>query len=130
MTNDEQVAICKAIARSCMWGQGGIGSVILDELQKRLPMGRPWQEVYREHQRQTEYEAVGIVKDEAEISYLLSRGYWLTNYSPGELAVFNPPPMNGLHKYITGELADRYGAIHDAWNFNVYKQRAAERTKA
>lgn len=125
MTNEEQMMICKAIARSCMWGQRGIGSVILDELQKQFPMERKWQEVHREHAKEAKREAVGVVKDEAELQFWLSRGYWLCNYEPGELSLFNPPPMNGLHMYVVGEMADQYGKLHDPHNYGVCQQRAS-----
>lgn len=50
MTNEEQVEVCKAIALSCIWeGGGGVGTAILDELQKRLPMERPWRQVHDIH---------------------------------------------------------------------------------
>jgi hypothetical protein len=50
MTHEEQVEVCKAIALTHIWPQGGgIGTVILDELQKRFPMERPWRQVHDIH---------------------------------------------------------------------------------
>lgn len=127
MTNDEQIAICKAIAKSCMWGQSGIASVILDEFERKLPM--QWRGVYDAHAREAKREAVGVVTDEAEVHRLLRRGYWLTNYQPGEMSIFNPPPMNGLYMYLSAELAERYGPNYDSHNYAVWQSRAASNSE-
>lgn len=126
MNTDEQVLICKAIAKSCMWGHGGIGSVITDKLQKSLPTDPSWQEVYTHNEKQAKYEAVGVVKDEEEIESYLRLGYPLYNYSPGELQIHNKREYGGgLHKYILGDLANKYGELYDPHNFKVVQYRKA-----
>lgn len=126
MTDDEQDTICKVIAASCMWGFGGIGSVILDKLQARLPQARDWRKVHEALQQSAKYEAVGVVKSEAEIDRYLKDGFTLCNYAPGELSIFYPRTLGGgLCKYIVGDLADKYGVMHDPWNFRAHKLRAA-----
>ena len=110
MTRDEQVKICYILAKISMFGHGWVGSTAIDDLQKHLPTDPSWQQVYGDNARQARYDAVGVVKDEKELMYWLSRGYWVTNYNAKdhELALFNPPPMNGLNKYVIGDLADKY----------------------
>lgn len=115
MTNNEQAAICKAIAVSCMWGNGGIGSVILDTLQRVLPMEQKWRTVFNENVRAAQQEAVGIITDEAELRRWTKLGYWLTNYEPDRVALFNPPPMNGLFMYVTRAVADKYKSLWSGW---------------
>ncbi len=51
----------------------------------------------------------------------LSKGYHLTNYSPGKLAIF--APNGGGYGYIYGDLADRLGKIHDPHNYAVHERR-------
>lgn len=127
MTEAEQTAICKIIQKSCMWGHGGIGSVILDGLQKKFPMKRDWHDVHTKNARKARHEACGVVSNEDEIKRYLDRGYRLTNYRPGELSIFHPRASGGgLYKYITGALADKYGQRYDAWNFRVYQERAKQ----
>ena len=126
MQDTEQVAICKAIARSCMWGHGGIASVIVERIAKTVAAPEDWGKVFRENKRAAEYEAVGIITDRAELDRLLACGHYCCNYRHGELAVFNPPPMNGLYKYIIGSLADEYGERYDSWNYRIYQNRVAE----
>lgn len=129
MTDEEQDAICKAIAASCMWGHGGIGAVILDDLQERLPQARDWRAVHEAVKTSARHEAVGVADTELEIERLLTDGYALCNYQPGELAIFRPRKFGGgLHKYIIGDLADKYGKQHDEWNFRAHKLRAEAAT--
>jgi hypothetical protein len=125
MTDDEQRTICMEIAKACMWGQEGIACVILEKLQAALPMAEPWEVVYRKNTREARYQAVGVIRDEAELRKWLSRGYWLCNYQPGQLSLNNPPPMNGLAMYVVGELAEEYGKRHDAWNYGIYERERA-----
>lgn len=107
MNAEEQVAICKAIAVSCMWGQGGIASVILETMDVDGPAApRGWLEVYREVSKPARRESVGVITERAELTRLLSRGYWLCNHDEDGCSLFNPPPMNGLAKYVSKELAD------------------------
>lgn len=126
MTSEEQIKICKVIAKACMWGHGSIAIVILGGLQEKMPTDPNWEAVYSDNVKTAAREAVGIVKDEAELLGWLSRGYWLTNYEPGELSLFNPRPMNGLAKYVVGDLADKYGRTHDQWNFDIYENQKSE----
>lgn len=104
MTNEEQVTICKTIAAACMWGQGGIARVILDDLELTMPMDRRWNAVYSAHAEQAQRERMGVITDEAELLRYLRDGYWLVN---GD-SLFNPPPMNGLCKYVSKELYDKH----------------------
>lgn len=118
MSPEEQAAICKAIAVSCMWGHGGLGSVILDELQTRLPATRPWHEVHAEVAKQARRESVGVVTKREQLDWYLKQGYWLTNYDDDGCELFNPRPMNGLAKYVSLELT------------NEIKQEKAARDKS
>lgn len=124
MTNGEQVLVCKIIAKACMWGNGGLASVIIEELDKKLKQKENWSSVFKANKRISEYEATGVIKDEEELRSYLGRGYTLHNYKPGELALFFPGIGRGLAKYVVGELADKYGEIYDKHNFNCYKNGA------
>lgn len=124
MTEAECIEICKAVACACMWGHGGIGGVVIENLQRRLPLEPSWWLLYCAHKQAAEDEAVGYVKDQIELNALLSRGYRLYNYSPGRISVHNPAPMGGLYKFIVGSWADELGPIHDAHNYRVYQERA------
>lgn len=126
MTAEEQVAICKAIAVSCMWGQGGIASVILERMDSNGPAGpRGWTEVYREVQKPATRESLGVITERAELDRWLGRGYWLCNYDEDGCSLFNPPPMNGLSQYVSKELAYTVKAERER-SFELYSQ-AAER---
>lgn len=103
---EERVEICKAIAAACMWGHGGIAGVILDDLDKRLPGNPTWRDLHAQNQKAAEREKVGVITDEAELRRWLSRGYWLTNWDEDGCMLFNPPPMNGLFKYVSKALAE------------------------
>jgi hypothetical protein len=126
MTTDEQILVCKAIAKSCMWGHSGIASVIVDKLQESLPTEPYWQQLYNQNEKQAKYEAVGVVKYEEEIDRYIHLGYLLCNYTPGELQ-FHIPRIygGGLFKYILGDLADKYGEIYDPYNFKCVQHRKA-----
>lgn len=104
MTEAEQTTICREMAKACMWGQGGIASVILEKLDKALPMERAWKAVYDDNSRDAKREHMGVINDELELQGYLSRGYWLTN---GD-SLFNPPPMNGLCMYVSPALYEKY----------------------
>lgn len=108
MTDDEQVQICKVMAAACMWGQGGIASVILEGLNKKVPLARSWVAVYRENAETAKKEHMGVLSDEEELRRYLGRGYWLTN---GD-SLFNPPPMNGLCTYVSPELYTKYAPTY------------------
>jgi hypothetical protein len=108
MTPEEQIKICNAITVSCMWGQGGISSVILERLQKFIPTDPSWESVARQHSRKAELDHIGIITDENELKSKMSRGYWLCNFENDVAALFNPPPMNGLCKYVEIKLAEKY----------------------
>ena len=60
---------------------------------------------------------------EERLDDYLRRGFWLTNYSPGKLDIFAPPPSNGCYGHIYGALADKLGKKHDSWNYGVCKKR-------
>lgn len=104
MTRDEQIQICKILSVSCMWGHGGICSVILDELDKKMPMESSWRQTFNDGNKEAEREHIGVITDEKELLSYLRRGYWLVN---GD-SLFNPPPMNGLCKYVAANLYKKY----------------------
>jgi hypothetical protein len=109
MTRDEQEQICRTIAVSCMWGQGGIASVILDGLDRKGPkIDSTWREVYRSVEKDARRQSVGVITDEKELDLYLRDRYWLVNYDEDGCSLFNPPPMNGLAKYVSKELADKH----------------------
>lgn len=128
MTPEEQIAICKAIAKSCMWGQGGLGMVILDELQRVCPtdQAHSWRAVHDAHEKEARREAVGVVTSEEEIKYYIRERYYLCNYQPGELSIHYPSHIGGgLCKYVVGELAEKFGPIYDPHNWEVFQKRAS-----
>lgn len=104
MTPEDQELICKCLARANAWGSDSI-SLGLDELNKGAPQSKSWVDVFNRVYKQAVREKVGVVTDLREARSLLSYGYWLAN----EEAIFNPPPMNGLHKFIDFEL---YKQLH------------------
>jgi len=108
MTEEERIEICKSIAIACMWGQGGIGSVILEAFDKRLPSEPTWHDLHNSIAEDARRESVGTIDDEEDLRWRLSRGYWLTNYDDRGCALFNPQPMNGLSKYVSKRLAEKY----------------------
>ncbi len=124
MTEAEQIVICKVLAKSCMWGQGGIAAVILDGLERSMPMS--WHRIYAENDQQARDDATGVVVDEAELRDYLARDYRLCNYRPGRMSLHRSPAHGGgLWRAVIGELAEKYGQTHDAWNYRVYQERAA-----
>ena len=109
-----------------MWGHGGIGSVIVDTLQKRFPTDPSWQKVRATHEKAAKREEVGVVTDEKELRMYVQQGYDLCNYEPGQLSIHNPGRYGGgLHMYVVGELADKYGELYDAHNFRAVQYRKA-----
>lgn len=127
MDQAEQDTICTAIAQACMWGHGGIGSVIIDKLDASMPMQVSWSERMKAVSRVAKHKAVGVVNDNGQIERLRGRGYSVCNYSPGELQIHNPRQFGGgLYKYILGGLADELGPLYDPWNFRVHQERAKQ----
>jgi len=109
MTDEEQISICKQIAVTCMWGQGGIASVLLERLQEDGPAGpRPWPEVYRENAKAARRQYIGVITDEAELRRYLSRRYDICNHDEDGASLHHPPPMGGLAYYVSKELADKF----------------------
>lgn len=128
ITPEEQMEICKAITKACMWGHSGLGSVIIDKLQAKLPTDPTWQRVHAANEKIAKHEAVGVVTDEKDLQGYIRGGYLLCNYSPGELSIHYPHRGGGLCKYVVGELADKYGELYDSWNFEAHqRRRQAER---
>lgn len=126
MDSNEQRIVCKAIIRACMWGYGGLADCVFERLDKRSPQEYSWIELARSLDKEVRYEAVGVLTTEDDIVYYLDHpDYRFTNYSPGELQIFWNHTGGGLHKYIIGPLAEKYGKIHDPWNFGVYERRRA-----
>jgi hypothetical protein len=124
MTNEERDDICRAIAVSCMWGQGGIASVILEELQRRVPLpDKTWAEAYNSISKAAQRDSVGVVTEQSDLDWHLQRGYWLANFDADGCALFNPPPMNGLSRYVSKELADAYKAQQDKMS-RLFRQMA------
>lgn len=109
MTRDEQIAICKALEKACMWGYGGIKLNILDELDKKIQMAPSWRDTASEYSKEAQYEAVGTLKTDEEIQNKLRDGYRLCNPGIGELQVHRPERYGGgLAYYVTGRLADKW----------------------
>lgn len=109
MTDDEQEQICRTIAVSCMWGQGGIASVILEGLDKSGPKtAKLWRDVYQSVAKDARRRSMGVITDAKELEGYLRRGYWLVNFNEDGCSLFNPPPMSGLAKYVSKELADNH----------------------
>lgn len=108
MTEEEQAEVCRVIAVSCMWGHGGIAHVIMEGLDRALPQPVPWGDLYQRNQKQVTRAHVGCITEESDLDYWLSRGYWLVNFDADGCSLFNPPPMNGLHKYVSKTLAEKY----------------------
>ena len=88
-----------------MWGHGGVASVIADKLQERFPLATSWEDVLAAVSKGAERSEVGVIDDEKELRFWLDRGYYLTNYDADGCSLFNPPPMNGLFKYVSKGLA-------------------------
>jgi len=106
--SEERVTICKAIAVACMWGHGGIGSVIIESLDKKLPRDPTWKQLYDANIKEAKREAVGVITDETLLRSRLERGYHLTNWDEDGCSLFNPPPMNGLSAYVAKDLAEKF----------------------
>jgi hypothetical protein len=107
MTEQEQIEICKALAVTCMWGQGGIASVFLERLDRYGPAGpKGWYETYNARAKDAKRESMGVITDKAELDRYRALGYWVTNFDEDGASLFNPPPMNGLCKYVSKELAE------------------------
>lgn len=121
MTAEEQAAVCRAIAIMCMWGQGGIASCIIEQLDKGAPMQPSWQAVFRGGAQKWKRELVGVITDEVDLTFWIGRGYRLCNYTPEGMDLHMP--TGGLHKYVSAELAAKYGPTHDSHNFRVYQAR-------
>lgn len=111
MTREEQITICKILARTCAWGSSAYAESVVKELQHSLPLPDGWLEVYQQHLQESIYEAVGVVKDEARVRWFMGEGYYFCNYKPGELQIHFPRHCGGgLSKYVLGDLADKIAA--------------------
>lgn len=108
MTNEERELICREIAILSMWGHGWVGSSLMDRLDKRLPGAPTWDKLYHDIADNARRDHVGRIDDEAALKWWMQRGYWLTNWDDKGCSLFNPPPMNGLCKYVSKELAEKY----------------------
>lgn len=64
-----------------------------------------------------------ISVDELRLNLGFGR-YHLCNYKPRKLSI-HYANGSGSCGAIYGALADELGAIHDAWNYRIYKERAA-----
>lgn len=107
MDEKEQITICREIAVACMWGQGGIASVILDRLEKALPQERRWQEVYSENAKQAKRDSVGVITDMGELRRRIRDGYSLCNHDSDGASLHYPSRSGGgLAKYVSKELAE------------------------
>jgi len=72
----------------------------------------------------------GMELTEERLRDYLWKGYWLTNYSPGKLDIFGPPPSNGCYGHIYGELAEKFGGIYDHHNYEIYERRKSKQIDA
>jgi hypothetical protein len=124
MTKEDQSIVCKTVIKACMWGHGGIASVIMDNLQRDCPTEPPWDDIRRSLEKESRYEAVGSLRTEEEVRPYLAAGYIICNYEPGELSVHYPSRRGGgLCTYIVGPLADALAPLYDAHNYRVYQKR-------
>lgn len=126
ITKNEQIIICKILAKVSMWGHGWVGSTVTEELDKQLTCNLSWEDLYEKNKVGGEDEATGTITDEKELENYLHLRYQLCNYEPGRLDLFYPQPYGGLFKVIVGELAERYGKLYDPHNYEVYQYRARE----
>lgn len=104
----ERLKIVESIIQACMWGHGGVASLILERLDKALPAEPSWRDLYAQNSKRVRREAVGVITDETVLVERLRRGCWLVNYDEDGCSLFNPPPMNGLASYVSKELAEKY----------------------
>lgn len=72
-----------------------------------------WREVYQSVAKDARRKSIGVVTDAKELDGYLRRGYWLVNYDEDGCSLFNPPPMNGLAKYVSKELAEKHKQRQD-----------------
>jgi hypothetical protein len=81
-----------------------------------------WHDTYSAVWKQAQRESVGVITDEEELKRYINpfstpfsygAGYWLTNFNEDGCSLFNPPPMNGLCKYVSKELAEKYRSQYD-----------------
>lgn len=116
MDQDDRIAICNVIAASCMWGHGGLASVILDGLDKRLPHDPTWHAVYNEHSKAARREAVGVITDEKVLNDRLRDGYVLCNWDDDDgYSLFRPGRYGGgLDQYVSKALSDAHRAREEA----------------
>lgn len=108
VSEEDQIAICKTIAVACIWGQGGIARVIIEDLDKNVKAFAPWEATYTANSKAARREHIGVIEDEQVLLTCLNLGYWLTNYDGDGCSVFYPPPTNGLHMYVSKDLAEKY----------------------
>jgi len=108
MTEDGRVCVCRDVAVLSMWGHGWVGASLMDRLDKALPSETPWQELYEREREPAQRASVGTITDRTELERKLQSGYWLTNWDEKGCALFNPPLMNGLARYVSKKLADEY----------------------
>ena len=105
ITDEARMKIVESVVVACGWGHGGIASVLLEEMDKRLPCVPTWQKLYSENHTRIWREHIGVITDEEELRGYMNRGYWLVNFGNDGCSLFNPPPMNGLCKFVSRELA-------------------------
>lgn len=108
MTLEERRVICRELAILSMWGHGWIGSSLMERLDEHLPDDPTWSQLYSDLADQAQRGHIGTIGDEARLNEYLRRGYWLCNFDDKGCALFNPPPMNGLAKYVAKPLAEKY----------------------
>lgn len=108
ITDDARLKIVESAVVACAWGHGGIASILLEEMDKRLPCIPTWQKLYSENHARIWREKIGVITDEEELRGYMSRGYWLVNFGEDGCSLFNPPPMNGLCKFVSKELAAEF----------------------
>lgn len=111
MTPDERNIICREIAILSMWGHGWIGSSLTEKLDKCLPQEPSWAELYGAMADNARRDHIGTITEEKELIDYLRRGYWLTNFDEIGCSLFNPPPMNGLRKYVAKPIAEKNRSI-------------------
>jgi hypothetical protein len=78
--------------------------------------------IYGKDVEETVIEFFGMEMSESSLYGMLGRGYHLTNYHPGYLAIF-ADDVNGGGGWgsIEGPLAEKLGETHAKWNWDVHQ---------
>lgn len=122
LSTENQRLIAKAIASGTRYSGGG--AAVAGRIDDYFSVTRPTEEVIREVSREVALEDTGVVSDTTEIKRLLSLGFRICNYAPGQVSIHYPDASGGgLYRYVVGEMADELGRQYDAHNYAVVQMR-------